>query len=53
MTLYRQEGCSCCATYADYLEENGFTVRMTLSTTWAPSASDMASPTTPSGATPC
>lgn len=28
VTLYRQEGCSCCATYADYLEENGFTVRM-------------------------
>ena len=25
-TLYRQEGCSCCATYADYLGENGFTV---------------------------
>ena len=28
VTLYRQEGCSCCATYADYLKENGFTVRM-------------------------
>jgi hypothetical protein len=28
VTLYRQEGCSCCATYADYLEESGFTVRM-------------------------
>lgn len=27
-TLYRQEGCSCCATYADYLGENGFTVEM-------------------------
>ncbi len=26
--LYRQEGCSCCATYADYLRENGFTVEM-------------------------
>ena len=28
VTLYRQEGCSCCATYADYLRENGFTVEM-------------------------
>lgn len=28
MTLYRQEGCSCCATYADYLRDNGFTVEM-------------------------
>ena len=28
VTLYRQEGCSCCATYADYLRENGFTVDM-------------------------
>lgn len=28
MTLYRQEGCSCCATYADYLGENGFAVDM-------------------------
>ena len=27
-TLYRQEGCSCCATYGDYLDENGFTVDM-------------------------
>lgn len=27
-TLYREEGCSCCATYADYLRENGFTVEM-------------------------
>lgn len=28
VTLYRKEGCSCCATYADYLRENGFTVDM-------------------------
>ena len=28
VTLYRQEGCSCCATYGDYLRENGFTVDM-------------------------
>lgn len=28
MTLHRAEGCSCCATYADYLRENGFTVDM-------------------------
>lgn len=28
VTLYRQEGCSCCATYRDYLGENGFTVDM-------------------------
>jgi hypothetical protein len=28
VTLYRQEGCSCCATYADYLRENGFAVEM-------------------------
>lgn len=28
VSLYRQEGCSCCATYADYLRENGFTVDM-------------------------
>lgn len=28
VTLYRQEGCSCCATYADYLHQNGFTVDM-------------------------
>lgn len=28
VTLYRQEGCSCCATYADYLRENDFTVDM-------------------------
>ena len=28
VTLYRQEGCSCCATYADYLRDNGFTVDM-------------------------
>ena len=27
-TLYRQEGCSCCATYADYLRDNGFDVDM-------------------------
>ena len=27
-TLYRQVGCSCCATYADYLRENGFAVDM-------------------------
>lgn len=27
-TLYRQEGCSCCATYADYLRDNGFAVDM-------------------------
>ena len=26
VTLHRQEGCGCCATYAEYLEENGFTV---------------------------
>ena len=28
VTLYRQEGCSCCATYADYLRENGYAVDM-------------------------
>lgn len=28
VTLYRQEGCSCCATYADYLRENNFAVDM-------------------------
>lgn len=28
VTLYRQEGCSCCATYADYLRDNGFSVAM-------------------------
>ena len=28
VTLYRQEGCSCCATYADYLRDNGFDVDM-------------------------
>ena len=28
VTLYRQEGCSCCVTYADYLRENGFAVDM-------------------------
>ena len=28
VTLTRQEGCSCCATYADYLRENGFPVEM-------------------------
>ena len=28
VTLYRQEGCTCCVTYADYLRENGFTVDM-------------------------
>lgn len=27
-SLYRQEGCSCCATYADYLRDNGFDVDM-------------------------
>jgi hypothetical protein len=27
--LFRQEGCSCCATYADYLRDNGFTVDLT------------------------
>lgn len=26
--MYRQEGCSCCATYAEYLGDNGFTVDM-------------------------
>ena len=26
--MYRQEGCSCCATYADYLRDNGFGVDM-------------------------
>ena len=26
LTLYREEGCSCCVTYADYLRESGFTV---------------------------
>lgn len=26
--VYRQEGCSCCATYADYLRDNGFTVEL-------------------------
>lgn len=29
VSLTRQEGCSCCATYADYLRDNGFTVEMT------------------------
>ena len=28
VTLHRQEGCSCCATYADYLRDNGFDVEM-------------------------
>lgn len=28
VSLYRQEGCSCCASYAGYLEDNGFTVAM-------------------------
>jgi hypothetical protein len=28
VTLHRQEGCSCCATYADYLRDNGFVVDM-------------------------
>ena len=28
VTLHRQEGCSCCASYAEYLEDNGFTVDM-------------------------
>ena len=28
VTLYRQKGCGCCATYADYLEANGFAVDM-------------------------
>jgi hypothetical protein len=26
VTLYRQEGCSCCVTYADYLRDSGFSV---------------------------
>ena len=26
VTLYREEGCSCCVTYADYLRDNGFAV---------------------------
>jgi hypothetical protein len=28
VTLHRAEGCSCCATYADYLRESGFAVDM-------------------------
>lgn len=28
VTLYREEGCSCCVTYADYLRENDFAVDM-------------------------
>ena len=28
VTLHRAEGCSCCATYADYLRDNGFTVEL-------------------------
>lgn len=28
VTLHRAEGCSCCATYADYLRENDFDVDM-------------------------
>ena len=28
VALYRQEGCECCSTYADYLRENGFEVDM-------------------------
>lgn len=28
VTLHRQKGCSCCATYADYLRDNGFAVEM-------------------------
>ena len=28
VNLFREEGCSCCATYADYLRENGFAVDM-------------------------
>lgn len=27
-TLYQQEGCSCCVTYARYLESNGFSVKI-------------------------
>lgn len=28
VTLYRQEGCSCCGAYADYLRDNGYAVDM-------------------------
>lgn len=28
VVLYRQTGCSCCATYADYLRKHGFRVTM-------------------------
>jgi hypothetical protein len=28
VTLHRAEGCSCCAVYADYLRDNGFTVEL-------------------------
>ena len=28
VTLHHAEGCSCCATYADYLRDNGFTVEV-------------------------
>ena len=28
IALHRAEGCSCCAVYADYLRDNGFTVDM-------------------------
>ena len=28
VALHRAEGCSCCAAYADYLRDNGFTVDM-------------------------
>jgi hypothetical protein len=28
VALHREEGCSCCAVYADYLRDNGFTVEV-------------------------
>ena len=42
--LYRQVGCACCATYADYLRENGFTVRMETVDDLAPVREDNAIP---------
>lgn len=29
VALYRQQGCSCCTAYADYLRDNGFAVDVT------------------------
>ena len=42
--LFRQVGCACCATYADYLRANGFTVRMETVDDLAPVREDNAIP---------